>query len=98
MKAMPIAYVAPADKVGIATMLTAVPMTGTLFTMLVAPSTLVAGIIDPARPAMSAFAKVLGKRNIINPRDAAKHLDLDPADGSKVDERQRNKTGGPRPQ
>lgn len=57
MKAMPIAYVAPADKAGITTALTAVPTTGTLLVMLAAPNPLLAGIIEPAKLAMSALPR-----------------------------------------
>jgi hypothetical protein len=49
--------VAPADKAGITTALTAVPTTGTLFVMLAAPMPLLAGIIEPARLAISALPR-----------------------------------------
>ncbi len=44
------------------------------------------------------FAEIVGKRNAVNLRQTAKHLELNSADRSHVDERYRDKSGRPGPQ
>ena len=95
---MPIAYVAPADNAGIAIALISDPTTGTPFIRLAVPIALLAGIIDPAKAGDDRFAPIFGKRNAVDLRNAAQHLNLDAADGRQVDERHRKKSGSPGPQ
>ena len=57
MNVIPIAYVAPAESVGIVSPDTIVPTTGTLLKRLAAPIPLVAGIMVPAMLAMKDLPK-----------------------------------------
>ena len=52
----------------------------------------------PCKAGYKRFALVFGKRNAVNLRNTAQHLNLNPTDGSQVDHRHRNKSGSPRPQ